>query len=156
MIDRRARDRLAEAMRALAAGLISNDAFENDRLPSSSDDAAIREIYSNGAWGLYSDHHEYRLRGRYKLNDKAKEDVARWVLFLKTDLPYEWPVTTRRLLPLLANVFTLGLANKYYFWPRFRAHGEIEVWPFVRRADYEAALNHPPYLRPLSQASHIN
>lgn len=147
MIDRNARDQLAESVRALAAGLISNDEFEDKRLPYSNEDPAIFEIYSNGAWCLYSDLQEYRLRGRHKLDKRTKAVVARWVLFLKTDLPYEWPVATpgQGLLHLLANVLTLGLANGY-FSRKFQSSGEVEVWPFIRRSDYETALSSPPYL----------
>jgi len=47
MIDRSSRNQLAELIRALCAGLISNDQFE-DRLPRSSEDPAIYEVFFNG------------------------------------------------------------------------------------------------------------
>lgn len=147
MIDRTARDRLAEALRALASGLISNDEFEDSRLPHSQDDVAIREIFSRGAWMLYSDTHKYRLTGKNKLDAATRSEVARWILFLKTGLPYEWPVcsTPRMLGMLLANILTLGMANRILI-SRFEAYGDIDIWPFIRKADYEAALHNPPYL----------
>jgi len=147
MIDRNARNKLAEAMRALASGLITNDEFENNRLPHSIEDNAIFEVYSKGAWFLYSDLQEYRLAGDHRLEKETKCAVARWILFLKTDCPYEWPVPTRSqtMLRLLANLFTLGIANRFFI-RRFRAYGEADVWPFFRRADYEAALQKPVYL----------
>ena len=46
MIDRDARNKLAENLRSLASGLITNDEFE-DSIPQS-DDKAIIEIFSNG------------------------------------------------------------------------------------------------------------
>lgn len=146
MIDRSARNQLAEALRVLAAGLVSNDEFEDSRLPHSHD-VAIREIFSRGAWMLYSDNREYRLTGKNKLDAATKSEVARWVLFLKTDLQYQWPVYSRlhMLGMLLANIMTLGMANRIFI-SRFAAYGDADVWPFIRKADYEAALHSPPYL----------
>lgn len=147
LIDRAARNRLAESMRALASGLISNDEFEDKRLPHSANDTAIFEVYSNGAWSLYSDLQEYRLSGRHKLDSKSRSEVARWVLFLKTNLPYEWPVTSfmQWVGMLLANLVTLGFANRW-FKRHYRSFGDVGVWPFIRRSDYEVALQNPPYL----------
>lgn len=148
MIDRIARDHLAEALRALASGLISNNEFENSRLPYSKNDMAIRAIFFRGAWMLYSDLHEYRLAGSNKTDHATKSEVARWVLFLKTDLPYEWTVcsTPETLGMLMANILTLGMANRLFI-PRFEAQGDISVWPFIRKSAYEAVLHNPPYLR---------
>jgi len=61
MIDRSARNKLAELLRSLAAGLISNDEFE-DTMPKSKD-KAINEVFFNGGW----------------------------VLFLKSNYEYSWP-----------------------------------------------------------------
>ena len=147
MVDREARNKLAEAMRALATGLITNDEFEDKQLPHSKEDPAISEVFSKGAWLLYSDLEEYRLSGIHQLDENTKSVVARWVLFLKTDLPYEWPVSNIKqgLLRFTANILTLGAANKSYA-NKYQACGDIEVWPFLRRADYELALQKPVYL----------
>ena len=150
MIDRGARNKLAGALRALASGLITNDEFEDQRLPYSNEDPAIYEVYSNGAWSLYSDLQLYRLRGRHRLDDKTRSAVARWVLFLKTDLPYEWPISTpgHGMFRLVANLLTVGFANRF-FVRKFQAHGDVSVWPFIRRSDYDAALATPVYLSAL-------
>ncbi len=66
MIDTHARSQLAEAIRALVSGAISNDEFEA-RVPSSGDDPAIAEVFGQGAWMLYSDLHTHRLSGTYRL-----------------------------------------------------------------------------------------
>jgi hypothetical protein len=147
VIDRKSRNALAESIRALVSGQISNDEFEDRRLPVSAEDPAIWEIYSKGAWCLYSDLSEYRLIGKHRLTAQAKSEVARWILFLKTDLPYEWPrLSTGKFLGLLLlNILTLGTTNAVYA-KRLRAHGDSAVWPFILRTDYEAALNSPAYL----------
>jgi hypothetical protein len=146
-IDRQSRNQLADAIRALASGAISNDEFEDKRVPRSGGDAAILEIFSEGAWRLYSDLKEYRLRGPNKLDAKTKKEIARRVLFLKTDLPYEWPVSSTRdsLFRFFANLLTLGAANRLNR-KRLARQGDVEVWPFLRRSDLEQALKSPVYL----------
>lgn len=141
-LDPPARRRLAEALRALLTGQITNDEFEA-RVPKRSVDHVVSEVFWR-AWGLYSDLWEYRLRGRYKVVPEAREQVARWVVFLETDLPYEWP-RWPVLAVLVANLLTLGLAG--VLARRWLARvGDLAVWPFLCRADYEQALAVPPYL----------
>lgn len=89
MIDRNARNKLAEAMRALASGLLTSNEFEDHRLPSSKEDMAIFEIFSEGTWHLSSDFKEYRLAGIHRLDKETKNAVARWILFLKIDHLHE-------------------------------------------------------------------
>lgn len=145
MVDRKARDELAEQIRHLVAGQISNDEFE-DRLPESTD-TAIWEIFWNGAWGLYDDLSEHKLCGSQRIEKNDRRDIARWVLFLKTDLEYEWPPFPPKpqLLNMLLSVLTLGIYNRLAA-NRWKTRGEAEVWPFVRRSDYEQALVAHPYL----------
>ena len=82
MVDIDARRRLSDALRALVAGLVTNDEFEA-RLPDlRSADRAIGALFHHGAWFLYSDLSEHRLTGRHALSPQARRDVARWVLFL--------------------------------------------------------------------------
>src|SRR5260221_9704596 len=109
MIDKAARTQLAESLRHLAAGVISNDEFEKRR-PRKSQDVAVRQVFSEGAWFLYDDLREHRLIGKDKLSDSARTDLARWIVFLKTDLAYEWPVVpiSVRLALLPLNLATLG------------------------------------------------
>ena len=142
MIDRSARDRLSELIRHLAAGLITNDEFE-DALPIRSHDPAVEELIDE-SWYLSSDLSEYRFIGRYRLSRETKRHLARWILFLKTDLEYEWP-TWYPLLVLAANLFTLGLAGRL-IRARWQRHGDLSVWPFIRSVDLEAALQRAPYL----------
>ena len=146
MIDRKSRTELAELIRHLVAGQLTNNQFE-DRLALWSSDPAVWEVFSCGAWCLYSDLWEYRLTGNYRLPKEARREVARWILFLKTDLEYEWPRLgrCRSLLLLLGNVLTIGLLSIAYR-KYFRRFGDWDVWPFLRRSDYDLALKQPPYL----------
>ena len=145
MIDRAARSDLAERIRQLVAGQITNDEFEDRTNPRSLDRAV--EAVRDGAWGLYSDTREYRLVGKYPLNLEARHAVARWIVFLQTDLEYEWP----RIGPmamiglLLAGFLTVGLVRiPFRIW--FSKHGEFSAWPFIRAEDLEEARKHPRYL----------
>ena len=142
MIDRSSRDRLSELIRHLAAGLITNDQFE-DALPIRSIDPAVDQLIDE-SWYLYSDIWEHRLVGRYQLPREGKRHLSRWILFLKTDLEYEWPLWNP-LLVFGANILTLGLAARF-IRARWQRHGDVSVWPFIRASDYEVALRHPPYL----------
>ena len=148
MIDRDARNRLAESIRHLAAGTITNVEFE-ERVLSSSSDPAVRAVFVGGPWFLYHDLMRYRLRGKHPLSPAVRREAARWVLFLKSDLPYEWPVERRgivgSLVWVILNLFTVGFFARSS-QRRFAQSGDIAVWPFVRPSDYEVALARPPYL----------
>jgi hypothetical protein len=145
MIDRAARSHLSERIRQFVAGQITNDQF-SDGIPHRSPDRAV-EAVRDGAWGLYDDTREYRLVGKFRLNLEARQAVARWILFLLTDLEYEWP----RVGPiamiglLLAGVLTVGLVRiPFRLW--FERHGDFAAWPFIRVEDLEEARKHPRYL----------
>jgi hypothetical protein len=77
MVDRESRTKLGELIRHLAAGQITNDEFEDRLLPLGSADPAVWEVFSSGAWCLYSDLWEYRLTGKYRLPKEARREVAR-------------------------------------------------------------------------------
>jgi len=140
MIDRVARNRLAENIRALANGLITNDEFE-DRVPLS-EDVAINEIFLSGAWLLYCDMSTYTLTGKHKLSATSKKEVARWVLFLKSNIEYKWP--PRRFTDLLLATFTLGLWLKVVERKLLKA-GDLNAWPFLDKRQLEISKTGSAY-----------
>lgn len=89
MIDRDSRNTLAENLAALAEGTITNDQFLQSR-PETGHDRAVDEIWRFGD-SLYSDIAPYRLVGRNALSDDVRNVVQRCILFLQSDLEYEWP-----------------------------------------------------------------
>ena len=141
MIDRSARNKLAELLRGLASGLISNDEFE-DSIPES-EDKAINEVFFNGGWMLYSDMKEYKLKGKDALERVVKEEVARWVLFLKSNYEYSWPNVP--ILQRLLHTLTFGLFGTSYakVWA---ASGDIDVWPFLKAEHFARAKEEHGYL----------
>ena len=138
-----ARVRLSELLRHLVAGQITNDEFE-DRGPGDSGDPAIREV-RYAAWFLYDDLREYRLAGQDKLPDDVRSDVARWVLFLHSDLEYEYPLhgPLASLAFVVANLLTLGMLGR--LWRR-QFRDKQDLWPFFRREDLAAAISRPVLL----------
>lgn len=166
-----ARRRAAELLRQFASGRLTNDEFE-DALPDF-DDQAIRRMF-RFAWGLYDDLSIHRLRGKYRLSRLDRREVARWVLFLRSGLPYEWPKGARRLGRMQQEIIEgrdirwwqpdhTVLEGLPFFGRRARALREPDeqsfeerlkrriiiddrIWPFRRMADYKAALRNPPYL----------
>ena len=110
-------------------------------------DPAVYEVWWRGAWPLYDDLRTHTLTGRWKLPPQTLRDVARGILFLKTDQPYQWPRATglkafgRALLRLVSFGLVLPSMRKVE-----ESMGDPEVWPFLRKQDYECALLRPPYL----------
>ncbi len=141
MIDRASRNRLAELIRSLSSGQISNDEFE-DSIPESNDDA-IRQVFSHGAWCLYSDMKEYKLKGKDALSRDDRTIVARWVLFLKTDIEYIWPSATFKedfLKCISLGIFGQSTLDKW------KVHGNVELWPFSNIEQFNKAKKENGYL----------
>jgi hypothetical protein len=142
-IDVTSRRKAAEIVRHFAAGLLTNDQMDDSLLPERSN-VAINDILFFGVWPLYDDRHKHKLTGRYRLAPAQRTLVARIIVFLRTDLPYRWPISSAR--DLLTGLFTFGLCQPMD--RKFRACGGDEtVWPFFTGAEYQAALKHPPFLR---------
>ncbi len=141
MIDRSARNKLAELLRSLAAGIITNDEFE-DSIPESSD-SAISEVFFKGGWLLYSDMKEYKLKEKDALELIVKKEVAKWVLFLKSNYEYNWPSVsfTQRVL----HVISLGFLGTTYA-KAWSSAGDVDAWPFLKAEHITKAKEEHGYL----------
>jgi hypothetical protein len=153
MVDRVRRDRFAELLRHFGAGRLTNDEFVDLQRQILDDpawpDEALRAMAVR-AWSLYDDTQTHRLRGRRALTREGRREFARWIIFLHSDLEYEWP---RSDIPstwaLLANMLTLGWSwrnRRREEVRRLRSIGELDVWPFMRQADFKRALENPRLL----------
>lgn len=141
MIDHRVRRNLAERLRHLVTGQMTNDAFEDTAKLSK--DRAIQEIEWRLAWPNYDDLHEHTLKGEFALTDGIRKDFARAILFLQTDLPYEWKHQTG-LRGFINSTFHFRPLRRT---PPIRTEGgDIRFWPFFRRSDYTTARKHAVYL----------
>jgi hypothetical protein len=94
MIDAQVRIELAQDIRRLATGRMTNDEFD-DRYYEVYESSADRAVSSIGGfcYGLYSSDLLFalRLRGRYALQRETKRTIARCVLFLRGSHEYGWP-----------------------------------------------------------------
>lgn len=146
MIDRPKRDRLAQALRQLLSGRIDNLAFDDLDMPggiTQTEDRSLFEIFY-AVWPHYDDWRSHPMQ----LTDGQRLDFERCVIFLHSDCEFEWPQKRlgagvvdycRRLL----DEITL---RRFHLWP-VQMPGDISVWPFFRREDYECALHSPRLLR---------
>jgi hypothetical protein len=143
MADRQARRSAAVLVRRLRDGMITNDDFERE-WPRSTDDRALRAIAPT-LWASYSDMYPHTLKGRHSLTDCGRAFFDRCALFLDSDLEYQWPrdgCYAGKGLPRTLVVLSLGLLLPLYIRQKRRyaeqeAAGESNVWPFIRRSDYE-------------------
>lgn len=154
MVDRKQRDLLADAIHELIIGRITNDDFDSRigkhgwnplKSPERWDDAAIGPVVER-TWCLYGDSYRYRLVGANRLSRAGRAEVLRWILFLRSDAEYRWPLF-RFINPALVSssgcllsILTLGFGprvetNRLY--DEWSKHGEFTVWPFLNQAEYE-------------------
>ena len=148
MVDRKVRDKFAELLRHFVSGQITNNAFE-DQIPFSSKDLSIFEIWWLAAWPLYDDFDEHTLTEEYSVSHEERREIAKCVLFLKTDQEYQWPrhSTLKQFLGDLRYLVSFGRVPVYSRKELLdAAAGNLEAWPFMRLKDLEAARRQPPYL----------
>lgn len=90
MIDRSARKAVAEAMRHYLAGVSTNFALDDALFDPNSSDPAIDAIRKQ-VWLIYDDLREHRHEGIWKITAEQREVAMRIILFLQSDLEYQWP-----------------------------------------------------------------
>ncbi|MCK4871464.1 MAG: hypothetical protein KAS72_01950 [Phycisphaerales bacterium] len=123
MVDRKARDRLAEIGRQLTTGQLPTGRFES-LLPFPTSDPAVEEIWSNLFDYLYNDiwpFWSHRLTGKRKPKRDTRAIVARAIVFLHSDIEFDRE----------------SLGDKY----------DPELWPFVSDADLDSAKKRSRLLR---------
>ncbi|WP_422930860.1 hypothetical protein [Singulisphaera sp. PoT] len=102
MIERCGREELARCLRMLVSGAMTNDDFDDRHYEHwlDSGDAAVSEVSQFG-WSLYSSDllWPYKLEGRYAVSEEILETANRALLFLATDLDYEWPRNVKGAVP---------------------------------------------------------
>ena len=90
MIDRIATNAMAEATRHYLAGLSTNFRFDDTLHEIESADPAIKAIRAQ-LWLIYDDLREHRATTDWQLSARQREIVVRTILFLKSDIEYQWP-----------------------------------------------------------------
>lgn len=103
VVMRAKRDELALALRRLVIGRMTNDDFD-DRYSEKwyrCEGAAVSEVADFG-WSLYSDFPTYKLKGRHAVPPEDREIASRAILFLQTDLDYQWPKNVKGVVPFFS------------------------------------------------------
>ncbi|CAN5366304.1 hypothetical protein BH10BAC4_BH10BAC4_13830 [soil metagenome] len=175
MLDSNRRKKLALHLRQLSTGQISNDEFEErvtedvtfGWLPeqyyrakeSKTDDPVIRPILEY-SWCLYNDTYNHKLTGKHKLTDEQSKEIARFILFLHSDLDYDWtyvdltnPVIRFSFTDILKSIISLGQHYRDLNLKReeefklMKKSGDFELWPFKPRTEYEQQGTTKPFRR---------
>jgi hypothetical protein len=89
MVDRPARDRLAEKLRHFVAGQITVGDFWGALSPHSAD-AGVHAVWWFGD-AIYNEFGTPRMRGRFAARPEDKREAVRAIVFLHSDFEYEWP-----------------------------------------------------------------
>lgn len=144
MVDREARKILAEQLRHFVSGRITNDEFESAVLAVRTNDRGYWAVVEQ-TWLLYSDLSQHKLTP-HSLSPDLRRMISRSILFLHSDVEYEWPRHgCTGFIRLLAVVASLGHIPKYYD-KKWKAEGDYDVYPFFRQRDFERAKNTPRLL----------
>lgn len=146
MIHRPSRQQLALALRRYVARRITNDDLADISVDWRDRGAvAIQEM----AWRLYDDTHRHYATGRHAFTREGRRCIARWILFLQSDLEYLWPEysfiqTESRLL----NFLSFGRWNRtaHRRWREFIEVGDFDVWPFLHKDQLRDAMSNPRFL----------
>ena len=137
MIDRQARDTAVSLLHDFMEGTISNYKYE-DSFPKSKDDPALHAIHVQ-LWFYYSDVRQHKLVGKYTLSPEARALYERSVLFLRSDLEFQWPLPQLKLCYALLRLLGLGRALERHEEKK-TAVREKQFWPFLKQDDYETCL----------------
>lgn len=174
MIDINRRKKLAYLIQQLSTGKISSDEFENNikkqvtfgclpeqfsRSEKCKTDDAIFSPALEYSWYLYNDTFCHKLEGEYQLSAQQMNDALRLILFLHSNLEYEWadsevknPKSNFSFIGFLKSIFTLGLHSPMTNLIReenpetIKIAEDFDYWPFKRKADFEQQLKEQSFL----------
>lgn len=121
------RKRFSVLFRAITSGRISNREFELSLF--NSEDRLVHEL-EELLWCSYDDHKEHKLDPRL-MRSSDKKLIARSILFLHSDLEFNWPKYPSKLKKLLS-LLTLGF-YRYDYSRLVKTHedyGDKDYWPF--------------------------
>lgn len=138
MIDRTARDKAVQLLKALLADGITNYRLEDD-WPDRSSDFALKAV-AEQLWFCYDDFPE-KILTRVSFKPDEIKLIERCIVFLTSEREYEWPQysfeTGNRTV--IERLLGLGKQRSAEERERFKAAGEIDAWPFLRLSDCQEA-----------------
>jgi hypothetical protein len=146
MINRINRNIAGQVLRRFMSGEITNDEF--DAQCPRNGDAAIQAIWT-AVWMVYSDLYCHKLTGSHTPDAEIQAALERSLIFLGTDLEFEWPLPVISVGNVLAKLWrrlegSLGGSPPPEAKSPRAITGDDDVWPFFRRADYERCVASRP------------
>ena len=145
MIDRIARNKLAEEIRHFLGCFKDNFEYDDAVFDIKTEDYGVIDIRQN-IWLTYDDLRKHKMEGAWALSPEQSDIIKRCIVFLKSDVEYNWPKwplyykAARPILFLISyGILTKTLDN------HFNGGGAMEVWPFFSSEEYEYAKAHPVY-----------
>lgn len=146
MIDRKARNKLAEEIRHFVECFTDNFEFDDAIFELETEDRGVNAICDE-MWLTYDDLQRHKLKDKWALNENQLVVIKRAIVFLKSDFEYrwpKWPLYYKTLRPIIW-LLSLGKATKRLD-EHFNGYGNLEVWPFYSNEEYERALQQPRYM----------
>jgi len=125
-----------------AAGTITSSEMDND-FPSDKNDPALAGIWER-LWVLWDDFHNHTLTGKYAPQPEVRAMMERCIAFLDSDLEYEWPSLMASFWLIFLRVLRFrkrAAEVEEHEAQELAKLGDLEVWPFLRREDWERATN---------------
>jgi len=123
-----ARRRASQLLLDFYKGRITNDQMVDDWPPDSGDEVLKATFWA--IWGLYDDLHEHYIDADVKHSFRVAKHVHKCLLFLKSDMPYEWSgIGPGTVFSRVLELFNDRRA-------RVNSAGELRAWPFYRYEDY--------------------
>jgi len=133
-IDCNARNKAVSLLARILEGEITNYEFE-DEWPYGKD--PVLYAINTQLMFEYEERPEKLISGGYFSQD-ILEMIKRCILFLRSGLEYEWPKHTLMWFEIPVLDKLIGRDKKYQrLAEEFKAHGDFDVWPFLRQSDYE-------------------
>jgi len=143
MIDREARNKLAEVIRHYVSCHVNNFEFDETIDNIKSYDPIINFLRLE-LWFLYDDIRLHKNEGKHQIDKEDLDYLKRIILFLKSDSEYQWTEQPTTL-------FALFRPKKHKEnIDQWESQGDIDVFPFLKKEDYERAIANPVYLNSIA------
>jgi len=147
MVDRVSRPKAAALLKKLALGRITTDEFEIGLWELKSKDPVL--VALDDTIAEMAGDQDPSLAPAFARGTEMRKRVCRWILFLRTDLDYLWPA--ERMAPGIRDFYRPAWYDKLFRLDkrmlksniRFFAAGDYEVWPFLRKGDFERVRQEP-------------
>jgi hypothetical protein len=140
VINRQKRDIAKRMVEGFAAGTVTSREMEDD-FPWDKDDPALARIWEH-LWLLWDDYHNHTLTGKHAPTPEARAMMDRCITFLDSNLEYEWPPYRGSLRLLFLRILRLhkrAAKVEERQTAELAKFGDLEVWPFLRKQDWQRA-----------------